>query len=874
MPIIKKPDAEPIRGYRLLEPLGSGGFGEVWKCEAPGGICKAIKFVCGDRRGLQNDGARADEELRAIQLIKSIRHPFLLSMDRVEIADDELLIITELADQNLDDLLARYRAHGSIGVPRHELLGYLREAAEVLDLLNLKFNLQHLDIKPRNLFLVGNHVKVADFGLVNTLGGAEDDRIQVAAITPSYASPELFQGKLSRQSDLYSLAVVYQELLTGKLPFAGRNSRQLLLQHTKEAPDLTPLPDEDRPHLARALAKNPEDRFPSCMDFIRALQGQAAGPGAASAHVPLPPLAAAETIGNSGHVTQRHSTQGHSTQEHCMQRKSPTLLPNLPPGVLTGYRVLESMGGSHVMDAWKVRSPAGDERLVKYLYGYPSAYLDRLKRDVARLEAINHPALVPVEIVHTEPGRVILATDAMDSTLRERFLECQSHKLPGIPHSELMDYVRAAAEVLDYLYQQHAVQHLGINPRTLVLDGGWLRIVDYGLEQLLWLPAGEHVAWRNARYSAPELFEKSLHRSCDQYSLAVLYTELLTGVHPFASHLTAPRKCVKPSLSMLSPTDREVIARAIDSDPAKRWPSCTDMVLALEGTRAEPEQDDRGDADPFLRLIQMPRTVPPSLNREHASGDLRRSIADIIQGIGGKAPPRERENVPELSEDGDLVTYKFVVGLPLGSARSKLEKFAGQWLGQYVRDDESGPLIRIGLPKSRWLRWLGSAPSLEVAVRLSRVQFRSATPIEVVVEIRAPGTAPAQGRRFLEDMSPLLIDSLRNLLVADSEKRVQERLSWPQPLKVTPVLPDGTREPAVECRGKDICLAGLGFYLPHALQTTEVLIELPNPFHPPALFIPATLVRAKRCADGWYEAGALFRLAALKQTGKELQMAR
>src|SRR5260370_19857055 len=223
----KEVNAEPIPGYRLVERLGSGGFGEVWKCEAPGGLFKAIKFVVGDLNAFDGDGARAEKELQAIQRVKAIRHPFLLSMERVECARGELVIVMEFADQNLHELWAGYSKAGHPGIPRQDLLGFLQEPAEVLDPLNRPHHLQHLDIKPHNLFLVSNHVKVGDFVLVNTLSGGP--QVQLVAITPLYASPEFFQGQPSRTSDQYSLAIVYQELLTGCLPFQGKNSRQLLL---------------------------------------------------------------------------------------------------------------------------------------------------------------------------------------------------------------------------------------------------------------------------------------------------------------------------------------------------------------------------------------------------------------------------------------------------------------------------------------------------------------------------------------------------------------------------------------------------------------------------------------------------------------------
>lgn len=262
MSFLREPNAEPIPGYRLIEPLGSGGFGEAWKCEAPGGILKAIKFVFGNLNSLDVDGARAEQEKKALERVKLIRHPFILSMDLIQVVNGELVIVMELADKSLHDAFEEARSAGLVGVPRDTLLRYMRDAAEALDHMNEQHGLQHLDIKPRNLFLISDRVKVADFGLVKTLERSGASGL-MGAVTPLYAPPETFTGELSPHSDQYSLAIVYQELLTGHRPFNGKNARQLAQQHMHEAPDLRALPAPERAILGRALHKDPNKRFPA-----------------------------------------------------------------------------------------------------------------------------------------------------------------------------------------------------------------------------------------------------------------------------------------------------------------------------------------------------------------------------------------------------------------------------------------------------------------------------------------------------------------------------------------------------------------------------------------------------------------------------------
>jgi formylglycine-generating enzyme required for sulfatase activity len=192
-----------------------------------------------------------------------------------------LIMAMELADRTLYHRWQEATNKGLPGIPAEELLEYLHEAAKGIDHLN-SIGVQHRDIKPHNLLLVGGGVKVADFGLAKLLHSSATRH--TVAMTPAYAAPETFRGRTTQQSDQYSLAVTYCELRCGQLPYEG-NVIQLMAKHLKQEPNLGMLSAQERSVVVRALAQNPEARWPSCRAFALAMAEQSV----AFRVVPTPP---------------------------------------------------------------------------------------------------------------------------------------------------------------------------------------------------------------------------------------------------------------------------------------------------------------------------------------------------------------------------------------------------------------------------------------------------------------------------------------------------------------------------------------------------------------------------------------------------------
>ncbi len=212
-------------------------------------------------------GAAAEIEHNSLEACRAVEHPHLIRVISVHLTNDFLVIAMDLADRTLMDRLQETLTSGQTGIPRDELLGYFRQAADAIDFLHSK-GIQHRDLKPQNLLLKDNELLVADFGMARVLRHSVTGH--TGNLTVAYAAPEYFDGQTTRQSDQYCLAVTYCQLRGGRLPFDG-TAAQIVAGHLHRPPDLTMLPPEEQPIVARALSKKPSNRWPSCATLVDAL---------------------------------------------------------------------------------------------------------------------------------------------------------------------------------------------------------------------------------------------------------------------------------------------------------------------------------------------------------------------------------------------------------------------------------------------------------------------------------------------------------------------------------------------------------------------------------------------------------------------------
>jgi serine/threonine protein kinase len=261
---------QPIPGHNLTGRLGAGAFAEVWEAVRDDGTKVALKFLDTRTRGCSLISA----EVRVLRGLAELHHPNIIQLHAVVPWSKYLVLVMERATCNLHDLHEAYRVETDGNVPPEQALELLDQAADGLDFLaTLKVagathGLQHCDVKPSNLLLVGDTLKIADFGLC--AGSGWKTHQQGWKGTRPYAAPELFNGKAAVGTDQYALAVTFCELVMGTRPFWKGASADS--PPTGLPIDLTKLREKEFPIISRALHPYPSSRWPSCKAFVQALR--------------------------------------------------------------------------------------------------------------------------------------------------------------------------------------------------------------------------------------------------------------------------------------------------------------------------------------------------------------------------------------------------------------------------------------------------------------------------------------------------------------------------------------------------------------------------------------------------------------------------
>ncbi len=269
-----RPGDSVLNRFTIKDVLGKGAFGVVYLAEDPEGNQVALKNVLHLR----------ETEDRGVRDCIDVIHPNLVRyLDICYDDDDDLWIEMEyVRGQTLAELIAKCPS----GMSREEAFKIIHAVCVGVDHLH-QHRIIHRDLKPANVLLNGQVVKVGDVGIAKKMVTG-DTGVHTLIGTPNYMAPEIQHGDASLASDVYALGVMLYEMLTGSL----RDLEQILQARNQGASVVTKLDRPLQAAISRAVARDPQERYSSVLEFWQAVE------------------TAAQSVGPNGTRGKPESTQG------------------------------------------------------------------------------------------------------------------------------------------------------------------------------------------------------------------------------------------------------------------------------------------------------------------------------------------------------------------------------------------------------------------------------------------------------------------------------------------------------------------------------------------------------------------------------------
>jgi serine/threonine protein kinase len=556
--------------YQVIEPLGQGGFSEVYRCLDPWLSREvALKIVSEERL--------TPKTLQEARTASGLEHPRVVQVYDVTKPGGKPFYVAMrlLSGGTLEEKLDRAEFRRLL--LDESTLRILADVAEALDYAH-GGDVLHRDVKPSNILLdEQGRAYLADFGLARAkkLPGESAMTVheQLSGSIP-YMSPEqVNERKVDHRADIYALGVVAYEVLTGQLPYRGRSSA--LLVNIARSEPIPPrlanpeIPEKVEQILLKALRREPDERYQTCGEFVKALQE------ASQAYMKVESLYKAS--------------------------RAPSPL---------GARLYKHKAGDVIAERYEVIEPLGQG-------GFSEVYrcLDvRLAREIV-LKIVSEERLTPETLQeartasHLEHPRVVQVYDVADpgdkpfyvamrllrgGTLEEKLDRVEFRRLP-LDESTLR-ILADVAEALDYAHSK-GVLHCDVKPSNILLDEqGRAYLADFGLAQAKKLPGESAMTVRDQLsgtipYMAPEQLRDPpvFDKRADVYALGVVAYEVLTGQLPYRGRSAAllvsiatvapiPPRLANPEI----PEGVElVLLKALKKEPDERPQTCGEFVREL-----------------------------------------------------------------------------------------------------------------------------------------------------------------------------------------------------------------------------------------------------------------------------------------------------
>ncbi|MEX1039362.1 MAG: serine/threonine-protein kinase, partial [Pirellulaceae bacterium] len=203
----------------------------------------------------------------------NLKHPHLVSLHdiRYDSTGEGWIIMEYIRGESLQDAIEKYPE----GMPRETVMRWFTPICQGVGYLH-DHGIVHRDLKPGNIFDDADTIKIGDYGLSKFISLSQRSGQTESIGTVHYMAPEIGKGRYGKEIDIYALGVILYQIVTGRLPFDGESTQEVLYKHMLDAPDLQGIEQPYRDVIAAALVKDPEKRTHAATDMLTALAGEAA----------------------------------------------------------------------------------------------------------------------------------------------------------------------------------------------------------------------------------------------------------------------------------------------------------------------------------------------------------------------------------------------------------------------------------------------------------------------------------------------------------------------------------------------------------------------------------------------------------------------